>query len=395
MPKKKRKQIRRASVKDTGKPDVITIGIIGFLLFFGLILVYDSSVIVASSEPFNDPFHFFKLQTIWIFLGMIAAYITYKIDYHIYPKIIPIGLLITVILLILVLVVGTVTNGSRRWIDLGFFRLQPSELAKLVFTVFLASWLSKQKKVLKTNNALKDYLISDLGPFLFLLMLITSLILVGRDLATTFIVGAIALSIYFVSGKDLLHTVGSIFIVIAMGVVATLAAVLAPYRLDRINTYLSFLKTGTVPDPLGTGYQLRQILIAVGSGGLFGVGFGESRQKFFYLGISGFTDTIFAVFAEEFGLFGSVIFVTIFLILIFRGLKIASTAKDRLGLLLASGIIFWIGLQAFLNIAANVGLIPLTGIPLPFISYGGSSMVVILAGVGILLNISKYSRIDK
>ncbi|HEC67196.1 MAG TPA: stage V sporulation protein E, partial [bacterium] len=316
-------------------------------------------------------------------------------DYHKYPKLIPIGLAITVALLIIVLIVGEVTNGSLRWIDFGFFRLQPSELAKLAFAVYLASWLSRQKSVLnKFDSKLKNYLLSSMLPFLVLLFVTSLLILLGRDLATTAIVGAIALVIYFVSGTDLLHTFGSFLILVTMSVVGVAAALVAPYRVDRISTYISFLRTGVVPDPLGTGYQLRQILIAVGSGGLFGVGFGESRQKFFYLGFSSFTDTIFAIFAEEFGLLGSILFVSVFLIFIFRGLKIASTAKDTLGSLLALGITFWIGLQAFLNIAANVGLIPLTGIPLPFISYGGSSMVVILTGVGILLNVSKYSRID-
>ncbi|MBN1915641.1 cell division protein FtsW [Candidatus Dojkabacteria bacterium] len=381
---------------DSRQPDKLILGITAFLLFFGLILVYDSSAIVASSEPFNDSFHFFKQQVVWIVLGIIAGYIAYRIDYHEYPKIIPIGIIITIFLLVLVLIVGTATHGSKRWLDFGFFTLQPSELAKLVFTIYLASWLSKQKNTgSKYDSALKNYIVHSLMPFLILLLVITSLILAGKDLATTAIVGAIALVIYFISGKDLLHSVGSIAIIITMAVVGVFAAVLAPYRLQRILTYLKFLQTGEVPDPTGSGYQLSQILIAVGSGGLFGVGFGESRQKFFYLGISSFTDTIFAIFAEEFGLFGSIILVLIFLIFILRGLGIARSAPDSLGALLASGIIFWIGLQAFLNISANVGLIPLTGIPLPFISYGGSSMIVTLVAIGILLNISKYSRIGR
>ncbi len=395
MPKKR--EIRKHRVfGDNKQPDKLIMGIIGFLLFFGLILVYDSSAIVASSAPFNDAFFFFKQQALWIVLGSIVGYITYRIDYHEYPKIIPLGILITIGLLVLVLIVGSVTHGSKRWIDFGFFTLQPSELAKLTFTIYLASWLSKQKKTAnRFDSALKTYLMHNLLPFLMLLLLITSLILAGKDLATTAIVGAIALVIYGISGSDFLHNVGSIGIFVTMTVVAAFAAILAPYRLARVTTYLHFLQTGEIADPTGKGFQLRQILIAVGSGGLFGVGFGESRQKFFYLGISSFTDTIFAIFAEEFGLFGSVVLIAIFLMFILRGLRIARTAPDSLGALLASGIVFWIGLQAFLNIAANVGLIPLTGIPLPFISYGGSSMIVTLAAIGILLNISKYSRMDK
>ena len=393
----RKRQVVKRNIFGSGKrPDGMLLGIVAFLLFLGLILVYDSSAIVASSDPFNDAFYFFKLQGAWIVIGLIAAYIAYRIDYHQYPKFIPLALIITIALLVLVLVVGEVTHGSKRWIDFGFFRLQPSELAKLTFTVYLASWLSKQKvQASKFDSGLKTYLTKNLLPFLLLLLVTTSLILAGKDLATTAIVGAIALVIYYISGSDFLHNVGSGLIILTMTIVAAFAAILAPYRLKRVETYLHFLKTGEVADPLGAGYQLKQILIAVGSGGLFGVGFGESRQKFFYLGISSFTDTIFAVFAEEFGLFGGIILVGLFLIFILRGLKIARNAPDTLGALLASGIVFWIGLQAFLNISANLGLIPLTGIPLPFISYGGSSMVVTLIAVGILLNISKYSRMDK
>ncbi len=377
-----------------GSPDKLTMLLVGVLLFIGLVLVYDSSVIVASAAPFNDSFHFFKLQIVWIVIGLAGAYVAYKIDYHLYPKIVSPALIGTIILLIFVLVAGTLTNGARRWIDLGAFGLQPSELAKLTFTVYLASWLSKQKKITnKFDNALKNYFVHDLLPFLLVLFMVTSLILVGRDLATTAIVGLIALSIYFISGSDMIHTVGTGLIVVTMGLVGVLAAIIEPYRLDRIQTYLHFLQTGEVKDPGGKGFQLYQVLVAVGSGGIFGVGFGESRQKFHYLGIAAFTDTIFAVFAEEFGLFGSIILIALFVVFMFRGFKIASTAQDRLGALLATGITFWISLQAFLNIAANVGLIPLTGIPLPFISYGGSSMVVMLTGVGILLNVSKYSKL--
>jgi cell division protein FtsW len=377
-----------------GLPDRVTMVIVGVLLFIGLVLVYDSSVIVASAAPYNDPFHFFKLQIVWIIIGLIGGYVAFKIDYHIFPKIVSPALIGTIVLLIVVLIAGTLTYGAKRWIDFGPFAVQPSELAKLTFTLYLASWLSKQKNIVnKFDSALKNYFVHDLLPFLLVLFVVTSLILVGRDLATTAIVGLIALSIYFISGKDLMHSLGSGLIVLTMGIVGLLAAIMEPYRLNRIRTYLHFLQTGEVDDPGGKGFQLYQILVAVGSGGIFGVGFGESRQKFHYLGQAAFTDTIFAVFAEEFGLFGSIILIALFVALMFRGFKIASTAQDRLGTLIATGITFWISLQAFLNIAANVGLIPLTGIPLPFISYGGSSMVVMLTGIGILLNVSKYSKL--
>jgi cell division protein FtsW len=353
-------------------------------------MVYDASVIVAS-ETYGDQFRFLKLQAIWVAVGSCAFAFTYLFDYHNYPKLIVPAIITTIILLVLVVIAGPAIFGSRRWFDIGVVNIQPSELAKLTFTVYLACWLARQKQRSGSlKEAFRDHLKTELLPFAFILFAICFLIIIEPDLGTTAVVGFTALAVYFISGTDALHTLGSMFIVAVMGVLGVIAAIISPYRATRVTTFLETIKTGYAPDPWISGYQINQVLIAIGSGGLFGIGFGESRQKFFYLvGNSAFTDTIFAVYAEEFGFLGDLVLVLAFLMFISRGLKIARNAPDRLGSLLATGITVWIGLQAFLNIAANIALGPLTGIPLPFFSYGGSSMVVILAGVGILLNVSK------
>jgi len=375
-----------------GSPDYVLLSLVTILVIFGLVMVYDASVIVAA-ENYGDQFRFLKLQLIWVGIGSFFAVIAYFFDYHNYTKIIVPAIITTIVLLALVFVLGPVVFGSRRWFSIGNLNIQPSELAKLTFTIYLASWLSKQKsRSSKTREALREHLRTELFPFSMILTLICFLIVIEPDLGTTAVVGATSLAVYFISGTDYIHTIGSMFIIAVMTFVGILAAFISPYRLRRIQTFVETLKSGNVMDPLGAGYQINQVLIAIGSGGLFGVGFGESRQKYFYLvGNSAFTDTIFAVFAEEFGFVGDVILVLAFLLFIMQGIKIAQKAPDRLGTLLAMGLTIWIGLQAFLNIAANIALGPLTGIPLPFFSYGGSSTVVVLTAVGILLNISKYS----
>lgn len=381
----------RRNIISTGKPDTILLGLVAMLCIFGLIMVFDASAVIASAEPFNDQFRFLKLQSFWLVLGITGAVFTYYFNYKNYPKLVIPALVVTIILLFSVFFVGQLWGGSKRWFDFGVVRFQPSELAKLVFTVYLACWLSRQKKSGKNlKDSLSIHLKTELLPFLIIFSIVCILILIEPDLGTTMIVASTALAVYFLSGTDVIHTIGSILIIMSSGLMAFLAAIIEKYRFSRLQTFLETLRTGNVPNPWREGYQLFQVLIAVGSGGFLGVGFGESKQKFHYLvGSAAFTDNIFAVFAEEFGFIGCLILVSLFLVLVIRGFLIATKSKDRLGMLLASGITFWIGIQAFLHIAANIGLAPLTGVPLPFISYGGSSMVVIMIGLGILLNISK------
>lgn len=361
------------------------------LTIFGIIMVYSASFISHSK------FWYFTLnQAIWVVLGVIAGTFAYVIDYRFLPKLILPGLIVTIILLVLVLIpgVGTEINGGRRWIDIGPINIQPSELVKLVFIVYLAAWTSKAKQhqlIAKLDNKVMQYFKHDLLPFGLIMMLICGLVLLEPDLDTAGIIGFSAICVYFMASKDKYQLYGSIMILVIIMLAGITAGFLAPYRFARINTFAQFLASGEVQDPLGDGYQLQNILIAVGSGGFFGVGFGESRQKFHYLGQTAFSDNMFAIIAEEFGFVGGTLITTAFLFLLLKGIKIANNAEDEFGKLLASGITTWLTLQAFLHIASNVGLIPVTGIPLPYLSYGGSSIITILVASGILLNISRNS----
>ncbi|MBP9759193.1 cell division protein FtsW [Candidatus Dojkabacteria bacterium] len=362
------------------------------LVFFGVIMVYSASFISHSK------FWFFTLnQAIWVFIGVFFGSIAYFIDYRLLPKLILPGFIITITLLVLVLFpqIGTEINGARRWIDIGPVNIQPSELIKLVFIIYLAAWTSKAKQhqlSTRSDNKIIEYFMHDLLPFGLIMLFICGLVLLEPDLATAGVIGFTAICVYFMASKDKYQISGTIMILVIVLFLGLAAGILAPYRFARINTYVQFLTTGQVQDPLDDGYQLQNILVAVGSGGVFGVGFGESRQKFHYLGNTAFSDNIYAIIAEEFGFVGATIVATVFLYILFKGMKIANETEDEFGKLLVSGITIWISLQAYLHIAANIGLIPVTGIPMPYVSYGGSSLVTILIASGIILNVSKHSK---
>ena len=202
-----------------------------------------------------------------------------------------------------------------------------------------------------------------------------------------------AFAMFFISGKDRIHTWGSISILLLGVPLAILAGILEPYRFERIKTFIDLLLKGEVTDPRGSGYQIQQILIGIGSGGFLGKGFGQSRQRFGYLvENTAFTDSIFAVTLEEFGLLGGIVIILFWVIFLWKGIDIAERVEDKEGRFLAVGITIWLVLQSFLNMAANVGIIPLTGIPLPFLTYGGSNTFVTLIGIAILLNVSRYTN---
>lgn len=341
-------------------------------VFVGLIAVADASAPQALNT-YGDKFYLFKQQLMWAGVGIAALFITSKINYKFWEKIAtPIFLLSLIPLLIVLLPnLGFKALGARRWIDTGLFNFQPSEIVKLSLSFFLAKVASKNK------NAASYFL-----P----LMVVVILIMLQPDLGTTLIVSTIGLSQIFVSGVSLLYFAGAIFI----GFLGTLGLILiSPYRKERLLTFLQMER-----DPLGASYHIRQVLLGLGAGGIFGVGLGASRQKYLFLPEAA-TDSIFAVIAEELGLIGAISIIFLFVFFIYKGLKIAMNAPDSFSKVLAVGITAWIGGQAFLNIASMVALVPLTGIPLPFISYGGSSLVTVLAACGILLNISKYSTFQK
>jgi len=367
------KSVHKVKLKSTAsRPDYFFIFLVLFLTVFGVIMVGNASVVEAYRD-FNDKFYYLKLQIRWAGLALGVFGIASLFKYQWLKKLAVPLLLVTIGCLVLVFVpgLGTQALGARRWLGLGPISFQPSEMAKLALIIYLAAFLSQPRSA---------------WPCLALLGLLVGLIMLQPDLGTTVVLVAAAGVIYFVSGAPLWQ----IFLLLLLAVGSGAGLILtSAYRRKRLMTFLN-----PTHDPLGASYHIRQVLIALGSGGLFGVGLGQSRQKYEYLP-EVTTDSIFAVIAEEAGFVGGVLVLLAFLLLIWRGLKVAQQASDDFGQLLAVGITAWLGIQAFINLAAMVALVPLTGIPLPFISYGGSSLVLALFAAGILVNISKYKVVKK
>lgn len=355
----------------TGKFDIILFSIVTSLTLFGLLMIYNSSSVVAYNL-FNDKYGFIKDQILWAILGFTAMFVFYRTDYHkLYLIALPM-LVLAFILLILVFIpgIGSSALGASRWVDLGFITLQPAEFVKLGLAIYLAAWFSHKEK-------------GRFGAFLLLMGAILFLIMMEPDLGTASIILFQALVIYFLSGGNIFYF---LFIAPFIGLIGFFYIVSEPYRLARLTSFLNLSNSFHE-----TSYHVKQILIALGSGGIFGLGVGNSLQKYSYLP-ENVTDSIFPIIAEEFGFIGSVVLVCVFAALIWRCLYIASKAKDQFGKLLAGGIIAFIGIQAVINLAAMTALVPLTGVPLPFISYGGSALIIDMAAMGILLNISKQSK---
>ncbi|HLD91878.1 MAG TPA: putative lipid II flippase FtsW [Patescibacteria group bacterium] len=345
------------------------------LVVVGLVFVADISAPQALNF-FNDRFYFLKQQFAWAAIGLVAMMIVSKIHYSFWAKISIPFFIVSILLLLVVLIpaVSLEALGARRWIVIGPINFQPSEIIKLSLALCLA-------KIASTKNLLSE---SNREPLVYFIPLVLAcgLIMLQPDLGTTLVVGIIGITQIFASGVSLLYFL--ISLVVGLISVAILILV-SPYRRDRLMTFFEITK-----DPLGKGYHIRQILLALGSGGLFGLGIGQSRQKYLFLPEAS-TDSIFAAISEEIGFIGSFVLILIFAIFIFKAFKIASHAPDQFSKILAVGITAWIGGQILLNIAAMTALTPLTGIPLPFFSYGGTSLSMILVSCGILLNISRYA----
>ncbi len=343
--------------------------LIVILVILGLIFVADISTPQALNY-FNDKFYFLRQQIIWALVGISAMLIISNIHYSFWKKITLPFFFTTVILLIAVLIPGISLKalGARRWISVGHINFQPSEVVKLALALYLAKVSDK-----KVINPLAYFI-----P----LAVVCGLIMLQPDLGTTLVVGLVGITQIFVAGVPILYFLGSLFAgIVGIGVLI----LVSPYRRDRLMT---FLQVGS--DPLGKEYHIRQILLAIGSGGLFGLGIGQSRQKFLFLPEAS-TDSIFAAIAEEIGFVGSFALIALFALFIYKAFKIASNAPDQFSKMLAVGITAWIGGQMILNISSMTALTPLTGIPLPFFSYGGTSLSMILGSCGILLNISRYA----
>lgn len=349
------------------------------LLGIGLIMIASAGVVYGRVR-FGDDYYFLKQQMLGLGVGLLFLYILQKIDYHVWQRFVVPIFIVAIVLLVLVFIpgFGTTVYGAARWVELGPLSFQPSEVMKFAIILYLSAWLSSK------GRAKASDFFEGLVPFLALLSVVGFLIIKQPDTGTLGLIFLISLAIFFASGASIVH----IFSLFAGGIFALFILIkMAPYRMQR---FLVFMNPDH--DPMGFGYQMTQALLAIGSGGVLGAGLGQSRQKFNYLP-EPVTDSIFAVLGEELGLIGATIVVGLFLFLAWRGVRIALRAPDEFGRLLAVGIVSWIVFQAFINISAITGLIPLTGIPLPFISYGGTSLAVLLAAVGILLNISKHSTL--
>ncbi len=361
-----------------GKPDYLFIA-----MFFGLIvigvLMLSSASAVLSFQKFHTPYYYIIHQVLFGLLpGCAAFYITSRVPYTSWKKLAPLFLLCSVGLLILVFVpgVGYEYGGARRWLNLGFFIFQPSEIVKLTFLLYLAAWLSN-----KGEKHVQDFSYGFL-PFGVLLGCIALLVILQPDMGTMGVIVMIAFSMYFVGGARMSHVAIALF---SASAAVFILIQTASYRFQRFMTFLH-----PELDPLGIGYHINQALLAVGSGGLFGRGFGHSRQKFAYLP-EATGDSIFAIIAEEMGFIISTLLITLFAAFALRGLHIARKAPDAFGRYVVVGVVSWIIFQASVNIAAMLSLVPLTGIPLPFISYGGSSLMILMAAVGIVVNISRHA----
>ncbi len=337
-------------------------------------MIYSSSYIWAEYK-FNDSLKYVKQQFLFAIIGIIIMIIISKIDYKIYYKKANLILITCIILLILVIIpgIGVVRNGSRSWFGIASFGIQPSELAKLGIIIFTSKYLSKNIKAYKN---LKTGII----PILTVVLLIFGLIMLQPDFGTGFILVMSIIALLFISGANMKY----FYYLIAIGMVgAVLLIIIAPYRMQRITSFLNPWK-----DPLGTGFQMIQSLYAIGPGGLLGLGFTNSIQKHFYLPEPQ-TDFIFSIICEEFGVVGALIVVTLFFSIAYSSIKLALNETDLFKKYMIFGISFQIIFQAILNLSVVVGLIPVTGVTLPFISYGGSSLLISLSSIGIILSLTK------
>lgn len=362
-PKKINLQSQRRSLD---YPLLVTVA---FLVIFGLIMVYDASVIQGLRD-FKDGYYYIRQQVIWVLVGIVSLIFFSQFDYRKFkPLSIPL-LCASILLLIAVLIpgFGISGGGAHRWLKFGPISLQPAEIIKLTGVIFLASIFEKRVRFL---------------PFIVLVSLVTfTAAVLQKDLGSSLVFVATAVMIYFMAGGSMWHFA----VILPLGLLALLGLIFTSgYRSKRILAFFD-----PFSDPQGFSYHISQVLIALGSGGLFGLGFGHSRQKFEYIPEVS-TDSIFGIIGEELGFVGGLLLIILFAMVIGRGLKIATNSRDNFGKILALGLTSWLGVQIIINLSSMVALLPLTGVPLPFISYGGSALVANMTAVGILLNISKQS----
>ncbi len=364
----------------TNHPDYFLIIIVAVLLILGLLVSAGISAVI-SQQQFGNTTHYLFHQLIYgLLLGGVLGFIVFKIPLSFIKKWSWIFILVSLILMSLIFIPGLKisSGGASRWINFGQFTFQPSELLKLAFIIYLSALLANKTLGGKRKKEWKLTLI----PFLIILGIIIVLLYFQSDLSTLLVIAVVAFLIYFSSGTSIWHNILIFLIGLSIFSVFT---IISSYRIKRI-----FVLLGLIRDPLGIGYQIEKAKIAIGSGGIFGLGLGASNQALYVP--QPISDSIFTVIAEELGLAGSLVLIFFYLAFLWRGIKIARSADNKFSQLFAIGLTSWICLQAFINISAMTEILPITGIPLPFISYGGSHIAVELIGIGILLNISKSKK---
>ncbi|HET6793427.1 MAG TPA: putative lipid II flippase FtsW [Acidimicrobiales bacterium] len=356
---------------------LLLVGLTGALLVIGLVMVLSASSVEALAR-YGSSWVFFEKQLMWVALGSAALALTLRVDYHRWRRwSVPLMAVCTVALLaVLVPHVGVTVGGSSRWVGFGSFRVQPSELAKLGLILYLADVITRR---LDGRGGPATVV----KPVVVAVAVVAALVMKQPDMGTTLVIVAVVFGMLTVSGVP-----GRTLAKLGAGTVgvALLFGVMEPYRKARL---LSFLHPWA--DRSGNGYQIIQSLVGLGSGGLAGVGLGASRAKWGFLP-NAHTDFIFAIIGEELGLLGSLLVVGLFVAFVFLGIRAALRAPDRFGSLLAVGITLWVAAQAVLNIGAVIGMLPVTGVPLPLVSFGGSSMVIVMAAIGVLLNVAGQER---
>ncbi|MDD4900710.1 MAG: putative lipid II flippase FtsW [Patescibacteria group bacterium] len=361
-----------------GEPDKALLVIVGIIIVFGLIMLSSASSIISYNTYHHDSYYILKHQLFGLGLGLMAFWFFLKVDYHVWRKYALWLLIFSIASLLLVFIPGLSARwgSARSWIDIFGFSLQPSELVKITFLLYLAAWLEGRK------NKLAD-ISQGIGPFVVILGVIALLMLLQPDVGTLTIIALTSLVVYFIGGGRLKH----LLVILALGFAALVVMInIYPYQANRIKCLLD-----PAFSPQEHCYQINQSLIAVGSGGFFGRGLGASRQKYAYLPQAQ-NDAIFSIISEETGFIFSSLLVLLYLALFFRGYVIARRTPDDFGKILSIGIVSWITLQALINIGGMVNIMPMTGVPLPLVSYGGSAEMAALAAIGILANISRQGR---
>ena len=355
--------------------DYTVLIIVLILVMFGLVMVFSSSYYYAMTEPkFNDKFYFFSRQLRWAIVGLVAMVMCMSINTEFFRRVSVLAYVAIIGILVAVLAIGVATKGSQRWLEILGTSFQPSEFAKFIIIIFMSGFVIKHRNLLNGNFIM---FIKCALP-----VIVAAGLIAMENLSMGIVVMVVGLMIMFVSSKKVMNFV--VFVVVGfIGFVIMVA--IEPYRRARIMGWLD-----PWSDTIDNGYQIVQSLFAVASGGLFGLGIGQSRQKTFIP--ESYNDIIFAIICEELGLVGAIVVILLFLILIWRGIKIAMNARDKYSSYAATGIITMIAVQVIINIAVVTNTMPNTGMPMPFISYGGTSLVVTMASMGLLLNISRNCR---